>query len=36
MTRYCRVCFEPVVFLPFIGWQHVTFQGLDHSVSVSR
>lgn len=34
--RTCRICAEPVVFLPLVGWQHVTLQGWDHDVEVSR
>ena len=30
--KYCRLCKEPVIFVPLIGWSHMTFEEFDHDV----
>lgn len=32
--KTCRICHEPLVFLPLIGWCHMTIQ--DHDPKVTR
>lgn len=32
--KTCAVCNEPVIFLPLVGWAHMTFQEFDHEARV--
>lgn len=34
--KYCEICDEPVLFIPILGWQHMTYEGLDHEVRLRR
>lgn len=33
-VKTCRVCSEPVVFVPFVGWTHMTPEQIDHDPEV--
>lgn len=33
--KTCKRCGEPVIFVPLIGWTHMTFEEFDHEAVVS-
>lgn len=36
MMDYCAICYEPIIFLPLVGWRHWTGQEWDHRAMVRR